>query len=83
MIIAKEGIFNVMNKGKQYQCQYCGSLRWSKEPFNIEDLFTKMRCRHCQRETDHLYVGEDENDLYLYYNVNLDQRFYQYENNTK
>lgn len=77
MIKAEGGNFNVMSKGQQYQCQECGTLRWSKEPLNIEDdLFTKMKCKHCQKETNHLWVGEDEMDLYVMYNVNVDPRYY-------
>lgn len=66
-----------MDKGSQYQCQACGSLVWSKEPFNIEDeLFIKMKCKHCHKETDHLWIGDCEDDLYKMYNVNVDPRYY-------
>ena len=71
------GSLNVMREGQQYQCQICGSLQRSKEPFNIDnDLFIKMKCKHCGKETDHLWVGEDELDLYTMYNLNVDPRYY-------
>ena len=61
----------------RYQCQICGSLQKSKEPLNIDnDLFIKMKCKHCGKETDHLWVGEDELDLYTMYNLNVDPRYY-------
>ena len=65
-----------MREGQQYQCQICGSLQRSKELFNIDnDLFIKMKCKHCGKETDHLWVGEDELDLYTMYNLNVDPRY--------
>ena len=61
----------------QYQCQKCGALVWTKEPLNIEgDLFVKMPCKHCHMETNHLWVGDREEDLYIYYNANADPRYY-------
>lgn len=71
------GSLDVMRKEQQYQCQICGSLQKSKEPFNIDnDLFIKMKCKHCGKETNHLWVGEDELDLYTMYNLNVDPRYY-------
>lgn len=71
------GSLDVMREGQQYQCQICGSLQKSKESFNIDnDLFIKMKCKHCGKETDHLWVGEDELDLYTMYNLNVDPRYY-------
>jgi Zn finger protein HypA/HybF involved in hydrogenase expression len=84
VILAEGGNFNVMSKKQrnQYQCQTCGNLLWSKAPFNIEDdIFIKMKCGHCKKETDHIYVGENPEDVYLFGNSNLDERFY--KNNTK
>lgn len=76
------GNFNVMRRKQQYQCTVCGSLQWSKEPFDIEDdLFTKMKCKHCGKETNHLWVGENLEDKYLYGDITLDSRYYNY--NTK
>ena len=77
--MSRGGNLNVMNKGQQYQCQICGALQWSKESFDIEgDLFVKMKCKHCHETTSHLWVGENETDVYEMYNVNADPRFYQY-----
>lgn len=72
-----------MNNKHRYQCQVCGNLQWSEIPFYIEDeLFTNLKCGHCKRETNHLYVGGDDGlDLYEMYNINVDPKYYQY--NTK
>ena len=71
------GSLDIMREEQQYQCQICGSLQKSKELFNIDnDLFIKMKCKHCGKETNHLWVGEDELDLYTMYNLNVDPRYY-------
>ena len=52
-----------MNNKHRYQCQVCGNLQWSEIPFYIEDeLFTNLKCGHCKRETNHLYVGDESSD---------------------
>lgn len=64
-------------KKQQYQCQICGALQWSKEPFNIEDdLYIKKKCKHCGKETKHLWVGENPEDQYIYKDITLDKRYY-------
>ena len=71
-----------MSKGKEYvQCQNCGHIYRIKEKFNIEDLYVQIRCPKCRGETTHLLCGDKEEDLYFTYNVNIDQRYYNY--NTK
>lgn len=68
------GELDVMN---QYQCQKCGSVIKAKEPFSIEnDLFVKMKCKHCGEETLHLWVGENELDYYELFNVNVEPKYY-------
>lgn len=67
----------------QYQCMNCGSLYWIEDPPDIDEdeLYIKMKCKHCGKETNHLWVGNDPADLYLYYDVNADPKYYEY--NTK
>jgi DNA-directed RNA polymerase subunit RPC12/RpoP len=67
----------------QFQCMNCGALYWIEDPPNIneDELYTKIRCKCCKQETNHLWVGERPEDLYIYYDLNKDPRFYNY--NTK
>lgn len=68
-----------MSKGQRYQCSQCGTLQWSKQPFDIEDdLYIRMECKHCGKTTSHLWVGDKEEDLYTLYDVVSDSRFYNY-----
>lgn len=72
------------NKKKaQFQCMNCGHLHWIEDPPDIDknELYTKMRCKHCKKITNHLWVGAEPGDEYIYYDCTLDNRFYSY--NTK
>lgn len=61
----------------QYQCMNCGSLHWIKDPPDIDDeLYIKLRCSHCKQTTNHLWVGNAPEDLYLYYDVTKDNRYF-------
>ena len=68
-----------MGVGEYYfQCQRCGRIHKEKIRINIDDdeLFLKMECKHCRDDTEHLWVGETEIDIYQLYNSNIDPRFY-------
>ena len=66
-----------MDKGSRYQCQSCGNLMWSREPFDIEkNMFKEMYCKKCHDETSHLWVGDREEDLYIMYNLNVDPKYF-------
>ena len=67
----------------QFQCMHCGHLHWIEDPPNIDEdeLYTVMKCKSCKQITNHLWVGNQPEDLYLYYDVSKDERFYNY--NTK
>ena len=71
-----------MSRGQWFQCQSCGNLYYTNTRFDIEnDLFVTIECEHCRDETNHLWVGENSEDLYIYGNLNVDPRYYKY--NTK
>ena len=61
------------------QCQACGKLHKIKnKDASISDdaLYIQLHCPHCRDSTKHLNCGEDETEIYYYYNVNLDPRYY-------
>lgn len=65
-----------------FQCLKCGKIHKEKIKFNIEsDLYIQLECPHCRDETTQLWVGDDEQDRYIYYDLNMDERYYKY--NTK
>lgn len=67
----------------QYQCVNCGSLHWIDDPPNIDEdeLYVEIRCSRCKQTANHLWVGTEQGDEYLYYDCTLDERFFTY--NTK
>ena len=62
------------------QCQNCGKLcRVESKNVSVldDDLYTDpIWCSCCKNYTKHLDCGNDEVDIYFYYNVNLDPRIY-------
>ena len=65
-----------------FQCLKCGNVHREKMNFNIEsDLYIKLVCPNCRDETMQLWVGDHEEDKYIYYDLIMDERYYKY--NTK
>lgn len=59
------------------QCQVCGHLhKVNMKDTSEDDLYIEEHCPRCRDETKHLWCGEDETDIYIYYNTNLDPRYY-------
>jgi hypothetical protein len=64
------------------QCQVCGRLNKVKmRDISEDDLYIEEHCPRCRDGTRHLWCGENREDIYIYYNLNADPRFYNY--NTK
>ena len=61
-----------------FQCMHCGHLHWIEDPPKIDEdeLYIEMRCKKCKCITNHLWVGETPEDLYQYYDVTKDSRYY-------
>ena len=62
-----------------FQCRSCGFIHKEKIRVNIEEMFVELRCPRCRGETQHNWVGDDPEDVYLYADVNLDERYYKYD----
>ena len=62
------------------QCSHCGNLHRVKgkdATISENDLFTEpIWCGKCRDETPHIWCGEKQEDVYMYYNANLDPRIY-------
>ena len=59
------------------QCQCCGEIHQTKvHSMSEDDLYIEEYCPKCRDETKHLLCGENKEDVYIYYNVNLDPRIY-------
>jgi DNA-directed RNA polymerase subunit RPC12/RpoP len=62
----------------QFQCMNCGTIHWIEDPPDIDEdeLYTKLRCSRCKQTVNHLWVGTEPGDEYLYYDVTKDGRYY-------
>ena len=62
------------------QCTRCGNLHQVKSKdasISDDDLYTEpVFCPKCRDGTKHLFIGEHKDDVYLYGDVMLDERFY-------
>jgi hypothetical protein len=66
-----------MGKEGLVQCQCCGTVhKTTIRNLSDDDLFIEQWCPRCRDETKHIYCGENVTDIYYYYNVNVDPRFY-------
>ena len=67
------------------QCARCGTLHQVKSKdasISDDDLYTEpIFCPKCRDDTKHLLIGEHKEDIYLYGDATLDERYYNY--NTK
>lgn len=59
------------------QCQTCGKIYQIPCRVEIDKLYVTTDCPHCGEVTG-LNLGDKEEDVYFYYNVNLDCRHYNY-----
>lgn len=58
------------------QCQVCGHLYKTKTQLSEDDLYIYEHCPKCRDETKNLYCGDNETEIYIYYNANLDPRYF-------
>ena len=75
----REGDFNGMNKeyNEFLQCCSCGHIHRQQIQCNDDDLYIdSIRCEKCKQRVKHLRCGEESLDVYMYYDVVLDKRFY-------
>lgn len=70
-----------MNSKGYVQCRECGYIHREEMNFNIEELFIRAKCPRCGKMKNHMWVGDDPSDIYLYADPVLDERYYNY--NTK
>ena len=59
------------------QCCNCGHIHTQQIQCNDDDLYIDgTKCEKCGKEIKHLRCGENLSDVYMYYDVVLDRRFY-------
>lgn len=78
-MIDREEDFNVMRSDREvFQCSSCGNIHkvdWKYKPIG-DDIYVTLWCERCKGQTQQLYCGDDESDLYSLYDLNVDPRYY-------
>lgn len=67
------------NKELYYQCIKCGNIHRVKidKVYDLgDDIYYATICPKCKEMRKHLFVGESEDEKYLYYDITLDSRYY-------
>lgn len=75
----RKGDFNGMSKeqGEYLQCCNCGNIHIQQIQCNDDDLYVNnIKCNKCKQTGRHLRCGDDPSDVYMYYDVVLDRRYY-------
>lgn len=64
-------------EGTWIQCTHCGEIYYINQKVPIDKMYVALVCPRCECGTG-LNCGSDEEEIYCFYNPNLDERFYQY-----
>lgn len=59
------------------QCQCCGNIYQVNRKIPIGVSIVRLECQKCG-EYSGLNCGNNEDDLYIYMNPNVDERYYSY-----
>ena len=55
-----------MKAGAYFQCCGCGAVHYIDYPYKESDLYNTFWCEECEKDSMHLWVGNDICDKYLY-----------------
>lgn len=64
-------------KGTWVQCARCGKIRYITETVPIENVYIEFKCKKCGHNKG-LNCGSDIDNVYYYYDPNIDPRQYKY-----
>lgn len=65
-------------KGCWIQCQQCGHIYWVDIDVSIDKLYVASVCARCGEYGNNLNCGDKEEDIYIYADPVLDERYYMY-----
>ena len=64
-------------QGTWVQCTQCGKIYFIKETTPIDKLYVTAICPKCDNYRA-INCGDKKEDIYLYYDPYLDERYYKY-----
>lgn len=68
-----------MSRDKEiFQCSCCGNIHKVDEKYKPQEdeIYVPLWCERCKDQTMQLYCGDNEDELYSLYNVNIDSKYY-------
>lgn len=68
---------NGRKKRTYVQCQTCGKIFQVPYAIEIDKMYIDAECSSCGKSTG-LNLGDKEEEIYNFYNVNVDPRHYNY-----
>lgn len=60
------------------QCTQCGKVYSISQRVPVSELYVESECPKCGYEDMALNCGDNEDDIYLYYDPYMDERYYKY-----
>ena len=61
------------------QCCHCGEIYIVQRKAKIENLYINSCCPNCEHGRA-INLGSNTSDIYLFYDVTLDDRYFNYDN---
>ena len=69
-----------MKEKHYFQCIECGQIHYIDMKYNIDsdETYKALYCEECESDTQHLWVGENPEDRFIYMDINIDPSYYLY-----
>lgn len=67
-----------MKQKNYWQCTKCGSIHYIEYPYRTEELYSSVWCEECEEKTSQLWIGNNLDDKYIYWDINNDPRYFLY-----
>ena len=65
-------------QGTWVQCTHCGEVYHISMKVPIDKLYVECYCPKCRADTKAINCGDNENDISVFYDPYLDERYYKY-----
>ena len=66
-----------MRQGSWIQCTHCGKIQFVENLHSIDKLYLTFECSKCGWHKG-INCGDKEEDIYLYYDPVMDEKYYNY-----